>query len=81
MQSVLADVAIGFDELTKNPTAIFKDALDGPVAVTNDDRVTAYIVAADLFESMMQRLDDFELAERVRARGAEVAVPVSLEDL
>lgn len=81
MQSLLADVAIGFNELTENPSTIFKNALYGPVAVINDDRVTAYIVAADLFESMIQRLDDFELAERVRARGGEVAVPVSLDDL
>jgi antitoxin StbD len=40
-----------------------------------------YMVPADVFEQMMERLDDFELAEIVRSRRNETPVPVSLDDL
>jgi PHD/YefM family antitoxin component YafN of YafNO toxin-antitoxin module len=38
------------------------------VAVLNHNRVMGYMVPADVFECMMERLDDLELAEIVRSR-------------
>jgi antitoxin StbD len=39
------------------------------------------MVPADVFEAMMERLDDLELAEIVRSRRHETPVPVNLDDL
>ncbi|RON02900.1 type II toxin-antitoxin system prevent-host-death family antitoxin [Pseudomonas brassicacearum] len=81
MQNVLADMAVSVSELKKNPSAVLNGAHGGPVAVLNHNRVMGYMVPAEVFESMMERLDDLELAELVRARSHETPVPVSLDDL
>ncbi|MGY2138128.1 type II toxin-antitoxin system Phd/YefM family antitoxin [Pseudomonas reactans] len=81
MQSVLADLAVSVSELKKNPSAVMSSAHGGPVAVLNHNRVMGYMVPADVFEAMMDRIDDLELAELVRARSHETPVPVNLDDL
>ncbi|WP_432668464.1 type II toxin-antitoxin system Phd/YefM family antitoxin [Pseudomonas umsongensis] len=81
MQSVLADVAVSVSELKKNPSAVLSGAHGCPVAVLNHNRVMGYMVPADVFEAMMERLDDLDLAELVRARRHETPVPVELDDL
>ncbi|MBK5538275.1 type II toxin-antitoxin system Phd/YefM family antitoxin [Pseudomonas sp. TH05] len=81
MQSVLADKAVSVSELKRNPSAVLSGAQGGPVAVLNHNRVMGYMVPADVFEAMMERLDDLELAEIVRARSKETPISVSLDDL
>ena len=81
MQSILADIAVSVSELKKNPSAVLSGAHGAPVAVLNHNRVMGYMVPAEVFEAMMERLDDLELAEIVRARRHETPVPVSLDDL
>jgi len=81
MQSVLADMAVSVSELKKNPSAVMNSAHGGPVAVLNHNRVMGYMVPADVFEAMMERLDDLELADLVRSRSHETPVPVNLNDL
>nr|WP_314525184.1 type II toxin-antitoxin system Phd/YefM family antitoxin [uncultured Pseudomonas sp.] len=81
MQNVLADMAVSVSELKKNPSAVLNGAMGGPVAVLNHNRVMGYMVPADVFERMVERLDDLELAEIVRSRRHETPVPVSLDDL
>lgn len=81
MQSILADKAVSVSELKKNPSAVLSSAQGGPVAVLNHNRVMGYMVPAEVFEALMERLDDLELAQIVRARSHEMPVPVSLDDL
>lgn len=81
MQSVLAEKAVSVSELKKNPSAVIGGADGGPVAVLNHNRVMGYLVPAEVYEAMIERLEDLELAEIVRARAGETPVPVSLDDL
>ncbi len=81
MQSVLAERAVSVSELKRNPTAVLNDAGDGAVAVLNHNRVMGYIIPADVFEALIDRLDDLELAEIARARLNDKGVSVSLDDL
>jgi antitoxin StbD len=81
MQNVLADIAVSVTELKKNPSAVLSGALGGPVAVLNHNRVMGYMVPADVFERMVERLDDLELAEIIRSRRHETPIPVALDDL
>ncbi|KTC32780.1 MAG: type II toxin-antitoxin system prevent-host-death family antitoxin [Pseudomonas sp.] len=81
MQSILADKAVSVSELKKNPSAVLNGAQGGPVAVLNHNRVMGYMVPAEVFEALMERLDDLELAEIIRARSQETPIPVSLDDL
>lgn len=57
------------------------DAKGQAVAVLNHNRVMAYIVPADTYETMLERLDDLDLVEIVRARADERGVPVALDEL
>lgn len=81
MQNILADIAVSVSELKKNPTAVMAGAKGAPVAVLNHNRVMGYLVPADVFEAMVERLDDFELEHIARQRLGEASVPVNLEDL
>ncbi|CAD5378403.1 StbD replicon stabilization protein (antitoxin to StbE) [Pseudomonas sp. OF001] len=81
MQSVLADKAVSVSELKKNPSAVIGGADGGPVAVLNHNRVMGYLVPAEAYEAMIERLEDLELAEIARTRAGEKPVPVSLDDL
>lgn len=83
MQSVLADVVVSVSELKKNPSAVLNGANGAAVAVLNHNRVMGYMVPADVYEAMIERLDDLELAQVVKARidANETPVRVSLDDL
>jgi antitoxin StbD len=81
MQRVEAEVAVSVSDLKKNPTAVMNDAGGAPVAILNHNRVIAYMVPAETFETMMEHLDDVRLAEIIKQRSGEVAIPVTLDDL
>ena len=81
MQNVLADVAVSVSELKKNPSGVMAGAGGMPVAVLNHNRVMGYMVPAEVYEAMMERLDDLELADIVRSRLHETPISVSLDDL
>jgi antitoxin StbD len=81
MQNILADIAVSVSELKKNLAAVLSGSHGRPVAVLNHNRVVSYMVPAEVFEAMMERLDDLALAEIVKARQHETPVPVSLDDL
>lgn len=81
MQSILADVAVSVSELKKNPSGVLADAGGMPVAVLNHNRVMGYMVPAELYEQMMERLDDLELVEIVKARSGEEPISACLDEL
>jgi antitoxin StbD len=81
MQRVEAKVAVSVSDLKKSPTAIMAQAGGEAVAVLNHNRVMAYMVPADAYEAMIERLDDLELAETARERAGEVPVRVTLDEL
>ena len=73
MQRMEAPVAVSVSELKKSPSGVMARAEGEAVAVLNHNRVVAYMVPAEAYEAMMERLDDLALAEIVagaRARGA-----------
>lgn len=83
MQNVLADVAVSVSELKKNPSAVLSGAGGATVAILNHNRVMGYMVPAEAYEAMMERLDDLELAQVAKARidANEKPVLVALDDL
>ena len=71
MDNIYADVSISVTELMERPAAIIEQAEGFPVAILNHNKPVAYLVPAATFELLMDALDDAELAELVRQRGAE----------
>lgn len=81
MQNIFAEIAVSVSELKKNPSAVMAGAAGKPVAVLNHNRVMGYMVPAELYESMIDRLEDAALVALAKARADETPIPVSLDDL
>lgn len=81
MQRVEAQIAVSVSDLKKSPTAIMAQADGEAVAVLNHNKVMAYMVPADAYEAMIERLDDHVLEETARARASEIPVRVNLNEL
>lgn len=80
-QPVYTELTASISELKKNPMATVKAGDGFPVAVLNRNRPAFYCVPADVYEAMLDRLEDQELARLVEERRSEIGIPVSLDDL
>ena len=81
MQRVEANIAVSVSDLKKSPTGVMDKAGGQAIAVLNHNRVMAYMIPANTFETMMERLDDLELAELAALRSNEKPIKVSLDEL
>lgn len=81
MQRLSADIAVSVSDLKKSPSAVIDGAGGQAVAVLNHNRVVAYMVPAEAYEAMVDRLDDLDLIDIIQARSEEQPVRVSLADL
>lgn len=81
VEPLLADASISISDFKKNPTAAITAAGGFPLAILNRNRPSAYLVPADAWAELIDRLEDAELAGLVRARAGETPVPVDLNDL
>ena len=81
MDYLVAKSSVSITDLKKNPSAIIKEAEGSPVVILNHNRPSAYIVPADAFEAMLEKLDDLEIKNTVRKRRGEKSIQVSLDAL
>ena len=83
MRAILADCSASISELKKNPTALINDACGSAIAILNHNKPAAYLVPAETFEWLMEKLDDQVLAEIVRERikDKDKAIEVKLDEL
>ncbi|MFC7066205.1 prevent-host-death protein [Brucella rhizosphaerae] len=51
------------------------------VAVLNHNRIMAYMVPADVYEAMLEQLDDIRLTEIIRKRADEKGISVDFDAL
>jgi len=83
MNTVLSLFSASVSELKKNPSGLLEKSEGEPVAILNHNRPTAYLIPADTYEEMLERLEDAELMEIVESRKKEKsrAKVVSLDEL
>ena len=83
MKQVLSSCSASNSELKKNPTALLNDAEGSPIAILNHNVPAAYLIPADTYEWLMDKLEDAELAQIVTDRASEKdrAIEVSIDDL
>ncbi len=83
MKQILTSFSASISELKKNPTAIINEAEGSPVAILNHNVPAAYLVPAETYEWLMDKLEDNELAQIVRDRAHEKgqAIEVDIDDL
>ena len=81
MHAIHADVTVSVTELKRSPSTIIEQAGNNPVAILNHNRPAAYLLSAELFESILDRLEDAQDVKLARERANGPFVEVNLDDL
>jgi len=83
MDTIYADYSISMSEFKKNPAQVLRSAREKPVAVLNHNRPAFYMVTPKLFEALVEKLIDLDLAELARQRLArkDTAIEVDIDQI
>jgi len=78
---ILSDTRASVSELKKNPMATVKAGEGHPVAILNRNKPAFYCVPAELYEQILDALDDQELVKLVNERSNQHLLDVDLDAL
>ncbi len=83
MNTIFSSYSVSVSDLKKNPTKLLQESDGEAIAVLNHNKPSAYLVPAETYEQLLERLEDLELGKLVEARKSEKdqAVEVSLNEL
>ncbi len=83
MRQILASCSASISELKKNPTALLNEAEGSPIAILNHNVPAAYLIPAETYEWLMDKLEDSELAQIIADRASEKdkAIEVDIDEL
>ncbi|MEA1910512.1 MAG: type II toxin-antitoxin system prevent-host-death family antitoxin [Spirochaetota bacterium] len=83
MKSILANCSVSISELKVNPSALIEQAEGEPIAVLNHNKPTAYLIPAETYEELMEKVEDYQLGIIVKARQNEKisAIDIDINDL
>ena len=79
MRQVLSSCSASISELKKNPTALLNEAEGAPIAILNHNVPAAYLVPAETYEWLMDKLEDSELIQIVKERAGEKADAIEVD--
>lgn len=79
--AVLTDITASVTELRRNPMETLAAGQGAPVAILNRNEPAFYCVPADIYEEMIEIVEDMELNRIADARAQEEALPVTLDEL
>lgn len=78
---ILSNTSASVSELKKNPMATVNAGDGYPVAILNRNQPAFYCVPAELYEQMLDALDDQELVKLVSERSGQRLLDVDLDAL
>ena len=83
MKPILADLSASISELKKNPSALLQKAEGSTITILNHNKPTAYLVPAETYEALMDRIEDYDLGLEVKNRQDEKsqAIEVSIDEI
>lgn len=76
---ILSDTSASVSELKKNPMATVNAGEGYPVAILNRNQPAFYCVPAELYEKILEALDDNELVKLVNERSSQPLIEVDLD--
>ena len=76
---ILTDISASVSELKKNPMATVNAGDGYPVAILNRNQPAFYCVPAELYEKILDALDDQELVKLVTERSNQKLQDVDLD--
>ncbi|MDP1527317.1 MAG: type II toxin-antitoxin system Phd/YefM family antitoxin [Rhodocyclaceae bacterium] len=78
---IFSETTASVSELKRNPMATVAAGEGAPVVILNRNAPAFYCVPADVYEAMIERLDDIELNKIADARAGQRIVKVKLGEL
>ncbi len=81
MERLYARASVSISELKENPSRIINQSEGSPVAILNHNKPSAYLIPAETFEALMEKLEDYELGRIVKEREHEPSLKISLDEL
>lgn len=83
MKSVLANCSASISELKRNPSALIDQSEGEPIVILNHNKPTAYLIPAETYEALLDRMEDYQLGIIVKERQNEKisAVEVDIDEL
>ncbi len=79
MKQILSSCSASISELKKNPTALLNEAEGAPIAILNHNVPAAYLIPAETYEWLMDKLEDSELAQIVADRASEKGKAIEMD--
>ncbi|TMN85674.1 MULTISPECIES: type II toxin-antitoxin system prevent-host-death family antitoxin [unclassified Pseudoalteromonas] len=79
MKALLADCSASISELKKNPISLLDKADGGAIEILKYNEPVAYLVPAQLYELLMDQLDDCELAKIVESRRTGLSLMINVD--
>lgn len=74
-----SDTTASISELKKNPMATVNAGAGSPVAILNHNQPAFYCVPAELYEQMLEYIDEEELVKLVTKRSKQALHDVDLD--
>ncbi|WP_299983600.1 type II toxin-antitoxin system Phd/YefM family antitoxin [Desulfobacula sp.] len=83
MESILAECSASISELKKNPSALIEQSDGEPIAILNHNKPTAYLIPAETYEAILEKIEDYQLGLIIKERQNEKisAVEISIDEL
>jgi len=81
MHQLLARTSVSIAELKRSPSAVLERTGGEPVAVLKHNRPVAYLLSAATYETMLDGLDDIDLAELIKSRRDDPVVEINPDEL
>jgi len=83
MKTILANCSVSISELKVNPSALIEQSEGEPIAILNHNKPTAYLIPAETYEELMEKVEDYQLGIIVEARQNEKieAINVDIDEL
>lgn len=78
---IFAETTASISELKRNPMGTVAAGEGSPVAILNRNAPAFYCVPADIYEAMLERLDDINLNKIADTRSKQRVIKVKLDDL
>lgn len=79
--ALLADVAASITDLKRSPMRVIREGGGEAVMILHQNKPAFYAVPPELYEAMLEMVDDIRLAEVVRARRDEFTVQLDIDEL
>ncbi|CAN2039784.1 Antitoxin [Candidatus Magnetomoraceae bacterium gMMP-15] len=83
METILANCSVSISELKCTPDILIEQAEGEPIAIINNNKPTAYLIPAETYAALIERLDDYLLGQIVKERQNEkkAAIEISINEL